>query len=537
MAILPLLSKAQINNGKISGLIRDAQNKALPGATLILQEKGDTTIKKASLADTDGAFDFKNLPQGDYVLICSYVGFHPYKSGLISISETQSVLRLPVIVLWSSTPKTLNEVVVTAKKPLIEQEIDRTIVNVDAMLSAAGSHALDVLSKSPGVIVGSNDDISLNGKRNVLVLIDNKPTYMSAQDLASYLRSLPGAILDKVELISNPPARYDAAGRAIINIVLKKNRAAGFNGSVNLGYNQGVYGRQNHSILLNYRTKRFNLFTNNSYNLDRNFSDETYTRYFSTDRGLLQSTIQQSSQFSNVSNGWNGRIGMDYFVSPKTTLGIQITGSIRPRRDRLDYTSSQYSSLLQPDSVTRGYTDGQYQFTNSGINMNLSHKFHSTGKQLTADLDVLQYKANTAQQSPIYTYLPSGLLVNLQHQAFVIPSTVRIIAGKLDYTHPLAGKAEFSAGFKTSVVATDTESDWFNQAGDGLRQDYRKSNHFQYTENINAAYINLKKYWSRWAIQTGLRLENTQAKGHQLTNPFTVDSTFHRNYSIAVFIL
>jgi len=531
LATRPFLGKAQVTNGKISGLIRDAQNKALPGATLILQQRADSTRKKASLSDADGAFDFKNLPQGDYVLSCSYVGFLPYNSGLLSITESQTVLRLPVIILQSSTPKTLNEVVVTAKKPLIEQKLDRTIVNVDAMLTAAGSHALDVLAKSPGVMVGANDDISLNGKRNVLVLIDDKPTYLSAQDLASYLRSLPGGLLDKVELISNPPARYDAAGGAIINIVLKKNRAAGFNGSVNLGYNQGVYGRQNHSLLLNYRTKRVNLFTNSSYTLDQNFSDETYSRYFYTDAGLLQSTIQQTSRSSYVSNGWNGRIGMDYFVSPKTTLGIQVTGSTRPRTDRLDYTSNQYTSLTQLDSVVRGYTDGRYQSTNSGINLNLSHKFDSTGKQLTADLDVLQYKANTAQLAPINTYLPTGQLTSSQDRAFIIPSSVQIIAGKLDYTQPMVGKAEFSAGLKTSLVMNDTESGWFNQTGDGMKQDYGKSNHFQYRETINAAYVNLKKYWSRWAIQTGLRLENTQSKGHQLANPASVDTTFRRHYT------
>ncbi|HSC36683.1 MAG TPA: Plug domain-containing protein, partial [Chitinophagaceae bacterium] len=118
-----------------------------------------------------------------------------------------------------SKPDTLRTVVVTAKKKWVEQKLDRTIINVDAMITAAGSNALEVLTKSPGVMVDMNGNISLNGKHNVLVLIDDKPTYMSAQDLADYLRSLPAGILDKIELMSNPPARYDASGSAIINIV------------------------------------------------------------------------------------------------------------------------------------------------------------------------------------------------------------------------------------------------------------------------------------------------------------------------------
>ncbi|WP_338871871.1 outer membrane beta-barrel protein [Spirosoma sp. SC4-14] len=529
--ISPTPSYAQLALGKISGIIRDAQNRALRGATILLQPKQDSSSTKAVLSDTDGAFSFKNLLPGDYVLRCSYVGFQLYQSGMLSITASQPTLRLPIIVLQSSAPKALNEVVVTAKKPLIEQKIDRLVVNVDAMLTAAGSHALDVLAKSPGVMIGSNDDISLNGKRNVLVLIDDRPTYMSAQDLANYLRSLPGGLLDKVELISNPPARYDAAGGAIINIVLKKNRAAGFNGSLNLGYNQGVYGRHNHAIQLNYRTKRFNLFTNSSYSLDRNFSDETYSRYFYSDAGPLQSTIQQTSRSTYTSNGWNGRIGMDYFASPKTTVGILFSGSTRPRTDRLDYTSDQSDGLMQLDSIARGYTDGRYQSTNTGINVNLTHKVDSTGQLLTANVDYLTFQNNTTQISPIDTYRPDGQLISTQSRLFMIPSTVRIYAGKLDYTRPLAHKAEFSAGLKSSYVLTDTESDWFNQTDNGLRQDYGKSNHFRYAENITAAYINLKKEWARWSVQSGLRLENTQSIGHQLANPTTVDSTFHRNYT------
>ncbi|QHV95369.1 outer membrane beta-barrel protein [Spirosoma endbachense] len=524
-------TKAQSIRGKIGGLIRDTQNRALSGATVILQERQDSTTHQAGLSDADGKFAFKSLPKGDYLLRCSYVGFQPYKSGLLSITETQPVLQLPVIILQTSTPKTLSEVVVTAKKPLVEQKIDRLIVNVDAMLTAAGSNALDVLAKSPGVMVNTNDDISLNGKRNVLVLIDDRPTYMSAQDLAAYLRSLPGGLLDKLELISNPPARYDAAGGAIINIVLKKNRATGFNGSLNLGYNQGVYGRSNNSLLLNYRTKKFNIFTNSSYSRDRNFSEETYSRYFYSDAKSLQSTILQTSRSSYTSNGWNGRIGMDYFASPKITIGILFTGSTRPKSDRLDYTSNQYTELMQLDSVSRGYINGLYQSKNTGINVNLSHKFDNRGKLLTANIDYLNFQSSTNQFSPIDTYRPDGQLAGTQERFFAIPSTVRIYAGKVDFTQPLAGKSEFSAGLKSSYVMTDTESNWLNQTGDGPVPDYGKSNHFQYTESINAAYVNLKKEWSRWGIQTGLRLENTQSKGHQLANPTTVDSTFHRSYS------
>lgn len=525
------LSEAQIGNGKISGIIRDGQNQASVGATVVLIAKQDSSIKKALLSDTDGAFSFKNLSKGNYLLKCTFIGFQPYASGILTIPETRTDLQVPVIILKASASKTLQEVVVTAKKPLTEQKIDRLVVNVDAMLTAASSNALEVLAKSPGVMIDLNDNISLNGKHSVLVLIDDRPTYMSTQDLGAYLRSLPGGVLDKIELISNPPARYDAAGGAIINIVLKKNRASGFNGSLNLSYNQGVYGRSNDALLLNYRTKKMNVSSNIGYGLDQNFSNETYDRHFYASDGTLKNSYLQSSRSSYKSNGWNGRLGMDYYLSRKTTLGVLFTGSIRPKTDQLNYTSRQYNNLMQLDSITNGYTNGVYKSNNVGVNMNLLHKFDSTGKVLAANIDYLNYRSNTNQFSPFTTYNADELVLNTQNHQFLVPSTVRILAAKIDYTHPLAGKAEWSAGIKSSYVVNDVESNWLNQNLEGITPDYGKSNHFVYTENINSAYLNLKKEWSRWAAQVGLRIENTQSKGHQLANPTSPDSTFKRNYT------
>ncbi|MDB5091352.1 MAG: TonB-dependent receptor plug [Mucilaginibacter sp.] len=521
----------QNGTGKISGVVRDDQGKTLAGATIALQTDTVTTSKTIKIADKNGAFAFKNLVKGTYMITCTNVGFKAYSTGRLRIDETRQLIVLPVIVLQAANKQTLKEVVVTAKKPLIEQKIDRTIVNVDAMLTAAGSNALEVLSKSPGVIIGPNDDISLNGKNNVLILIDDKPTYMSAQDLAAYLRTLPGGVLDKLELMSSPPARYDASGGAIINIVLKKNKLSGFNGGISLGYNQGVYARTNNALNINYRTPKFNIFSNLSYSHDQNFSNETYNRYFFNNDGSSNSSIVQNSRYTYLSNAWNGRIGFDYFVSPKTTVGIMFTGSTRPKTDLLTYQSNQYNGSMQLDSVGRGYTDGNYQSKNFGINLNLQHKFDSAGRVLTIDLDHINFNSGSSQFSPADVYLPDGSLINDQQRLFTFPSNVNIYAGKIDYTHPLVGKAEFDAGFKSSYVSTDNHSNWFNRQGNNLVPDYGQTNHFRYDENINSAYVNLKKEWKRWGAQGGMRLENTLSKGHQLSNPAIADSSFTKRYT------
>lgn len=310
-----------------------------------------------------------------------------------------------------------------------------------------------------------------------------------------------------------------------INIVLKKNGAAGFNGALTVGYNQGSYGRTNDALNINYRTPKYNLFSNIGYNHDQNYSDQTFSRFFTGDH------MEQTSRYTYSAGGYNGRMGMDYFASPKTTIGFILSGSTRPRTDLLNYDASQYSAANQPDSTSRGYTSGRYQNQNYGINLNLQHKLDSTGKSLAINLDQLNYYATANQLSPEATYLPDGSPLSSAQRAFSFPSNIHIYSAKADYDQPLKGKADFSAGIKSSYVNTDNKSNWFDQQGDNFINNYSRSNHFRYTENINSVYVNIKKDWPRWSLQAGLRAEQTHAEGHQYANPASPDSSFSKQYT------
>lgn len=510
------------SQGSINGIVRDAQNKPVIGATVILH---DTIASQTGITNSDGAFAFAKLKNSSYLLAVKYIGFKPVTLGPIILDDAHRGVKLPPIILQPGNGQILREVVITSKKPMVEQQIDRTVVNVDAMITAASSNALNILAKSPGVTVDINDDIKLNGKNNVLVLIDDRPTYLSAQGLAAYLKSLPGGMLDKLELISNPPARYDASGNAVINIVLKKNQARGFNGALSLGYNQGSYARSNNAVNVNYRTAHFNLFGNLGYSHDGNYNNQTFSRYFA-DRSILQ-----NSNYSYLINGYNGRIGLDYFVSPKTTLGIIINGSIRPKSDELTFTNRQYNAAMQLDSTGRGSTTGDYTFKNYAVNVNLQHRFNDKGRVLTVNIDQLKYQTGGTQLSPLDVYLPDGTILSNEQRIFVQPSDVRIYAGKLDYTHPLAGKAQLDAGAKSSYVVTDNQLIWYDDVSGSLAPDYSKTNHFRYAENINSAYLNLKKEWQRWSVQAGLRLENTNADSRQFANPANPGAVFTKHYT------
>lgn len=281
----------------------------------------------------------------------------------------------------------LKEVIIKAKKPLFTHAIDRTIVNVDAMISSTTSNTLEVLEKTPGVSVNSNGDISLNGRSGVLVLINGRSTYLSGPDLAAYLKSIPGATLDKIELMDNPPARYDASGSAIINIRLKKNKIAGITGAVSLAGSQGRYARTNDAISLNYNTTKLGVYSNIGYNAEKTYTFDRFDRRFFNPAGDLTSTILLDNNIRSRRNGINVNTGVDYSLSPKTTIGAIFNLNTGNGSSVLDYMTQEL----------KGRTSNDQDRTNTGANINMVHRFNDKGHELAAEGNYLRYNAKGYQ--------------------------------------------------------------------------------------------------------------------------------------------
>ena len=512
-------------------MVTDVQSRPVAGATIGLYLFTDPTKKRTAVAREDGSFQFKNLPEGQYMLGISSIGFKNFTSSAITVGPGSPAIRLPVIVLALSRQPNLQEVVVSAHKPLVEYKIDRTIVNVDAMKDAVGNSALEVLEKSPGVTVDFNGDISLNGKGGVLVLIDDRSTYLSMQDLAAYLRSLPAGSLEKIELMSNPPSKYDASGSAIINLVLKKSRNPGINGNISLGYSQGNYSGFNQAINSTYRGKKFRVFGNLSYTGNESYNREQYQRFLYDPNGLPVSGLFMNSRYTVNSTAWNGRLGVDYFISPKTTVGLLLMGNTRPKTDRLVYGNNLFDDHMQPDSTGEGFTEGDYSWRNSGINLNIQHKLNDSGQSLTADFDHLKYTSFSSQFSPTWMYFPDGSLSSYKGLKMEIPSDMEIYSAKLDYTLPPGKDIRVDAGFKFSQVTTDNHSTWFNQSGNSFVPDENRTNHFIYKEQIHAVYASATREWKRWAVQGGLRMESVGLHGHLVGTATVKDSLVHQTYT------
>src|SRR6476620_455749 len=224
------------NTGTISGTVTDSMQRPLEGATVLLVTGAKDAPVKSALSDDKGAFVLEKIKFGTYKLIVSMTGFSKETGVTVILNEEKNTINVGIVKLMNAATN-LQGVTVTSQRAPVERRIDRTVVNADQMVSAAGTTALDVLERSPGVSVDNNGIISLKGKNGVTIVVDDKPTYLSGADLENYWRSLPASSVDQIELMTNPPAKYDAAGGGgVINIRLKRTKVKGFNGSLNTAY-------------------------------------------------------------------------------------------------------------------------------------------------------------------------------------------------------------------------------------------------------------------------------------------------------------
>ena len=513
---------------KLSGQVTNQSNDPIVGATVSLVNAKDSTAIMTAITDSKGHFSIGQIAKGVYRILISYIGFGRFRSDIIIVDAQHSDITLPLIVLHQ-TGKVLNEVSITGRKSFVENKIDRTVININGNPAAAGANALDALGIAPGVFVSPDGSISLNGKAGVIVYIDDKPTYLNGVDLANYLRALPASLLDKLELIPNPPAKYDASGDAgIIMIRLKKNKEAGFNGSVNLSYGQGIYGRTSESLNLNYHKDKINIFGSAGYATVKKRLSSDLTYQYENPDGSINSTLLTNSVNLNNSKSTNVRLGFDYSASKNTTFGILLNGIINPAPNNNDITNIILNSSLGVDSSIIANNFSNNKKKNGIVNVNFDHKFDTTGTSLTVNLDYIKYHSTSDQKFQNNIYNAQDGLVNQELLLADLPADIDIYSAKADFTRPFK-HGRVDAGVKSSFTNTNNAATYFNIVDGQSIPDYTKTNAILYKENINAAYVNYNQTFNRFEVQAGIRIENTNATGHQLGNAVTRDSTFKRN--------
>ena len=522
-------------NGKITGSVKDASMKSIHSATVSLLKSRDSSVAKFVATGKDGQYEFLDIADGKYFVSVSNVGYAKVVSATFEISSSNATINVPVLVI-SEQAKDLGGVTVTAKKPFIEARPDKTIVNVDASPTSAGATVLELLEKSPGITVDNDGNISLRGKAGVIIMIDGKPTYLSSTDLANLLKNMPASQLEQIEIMTNPSAKYDASGNSgIINIKTKKGKASGFNGSVMAGITTSffktgdalyVIPKSQNSINFNYRKNKFNLFGNYNPNFYNGRGNLNIERKFFDDNGDLAGYSDVATKFKFGNNNHTLKLGVDFFADKKNTFGAVASGFMFNGHPTPVTINTLSDANHEETSSMVSNTENRIDFNNFSGNFNYRHVFDTTGTELTVDLDYIGYRntSNMLLTTEFYDEMhqqSSDPLLLKGH----LPSDINIYSIKSDYTHPFKG-GRLEAGIKSSYVKTDNIVDYQRLYADQWVPDSR-SNHFIYDENINAAYVTLNKQIKKWSLQGGLRVENTIAKGYQVTN----DSTFKRNFT------
>ncbi len=506
LLLLLLIATSIVSQAQhINGQAKDENAAPLAGVTVSLMKASDSSIIKLAVTRPDGVYHFSGMPEGNYKVLASYVGYKPaFSPGFVLGSTDVTVPELKL----SKITGALGNVTVTSTRPMVEVKADKTILNVEGTINAVGSNALELLRKSPGVLLDKDENISLAGKNGVQVYVDGRSTPLSGLDLANYLKSLQSSQIEAIEIITNPSAKYDAAGNAgIINIKLKKNKALGTNGSINAGWNISTNARYNAGASLNYRNKNINIFSNYSFTYGQNKQSISFRR------SLLDSVFDQQGTIMPVSKAHNFKVGADYFINKKNSAGIMVNGTMS------DPTETNYSKTFISNTTTNEVdrilvADNKNRTKRHNANINLNYNYTDPkGTSLAVNADRGTYHLENDQFQPNYYYDATGQIkLGSSVYHMLSPARININSMKADYEQNFM-KGKLGIGAKSAWVKTDNDFQRYNVNGSAEDLDKDRSNHFIYKEKINAGYVNYNRQYKTFMIQAGLRVENTVSEG------------------------
>ena len=493
----------------ISGKVLDSEtNQTLEYATIVL-ENAETKKITGGITDKDGTFKV-TTSKGTYNITIEYIGLEPKK---ISNKLVNSNVNLGVISLKVDA-NSLDEVEVIAEKSTVEIRLDKKIYNVGKDMTIKGGTASDVLDNVPSVNVDAEGAISLRGNENVRILIDGKPSAMVGLNGTDALRNLPADAIEKVEVITSPSARYDAEGTAgILNIVLRKGKITGFNGSVNttIGHPE-LYGINGN---LNYRTKKVNIFSNLGYR-HRQGPGNSQSYFTNLNNGVITDFRDEDRVFDRKSNNYNGSIGMEYYINKNSS----ITGTFFYRNSKDDDIATNNTNFFDVNRNLVGFENRIENEKEDGENkqysLNYTNNFKGKGEKLSIDL----------QYSDDYESEPALITVNnilSEQNSQVTTSENKLL--QIDYVLPIGENSQFEAGHKSDLQ--DLSSDFRVRDGNGLPLATDPSNAIEFKQNIYAFYTQFGSKINKFSYLLGLRTEITDID----LNVITTNQVSDKNYT------
>ncbi|NJN35344.1 MAG: TonB-dependent receptor [Saprospiraceae bacterium] len=505
----------------IQGRIADEKQQPVPFASVALIAAKDSHLIKGALTDESGVYAIPSVSAGSFRILTTTLGFEKNYSPVFDLSAENKNATIDVTLKVAS--QMLDAAVVTATRPLFEQKADKLVMNVANSPVAAGGTVMEILTKIPGVIV-MNEQVRLSNNQTPQIWIDGKPSQYA--DVNAALRDMPGDQVDRIEVITQPGAKFDAAGGPILNIILKRDAELGFTGTASMTIggsrydqsevNQGTlnYYRLVPSLNLNYRGGGWNVFGSYSFANRRSFNAINVSRFIGDE------VYKQDNYTGFGVNFHNYRLGADYFVSKKTTVGVILRGWSRDATNEgsnlTDVFNKDETQLLQSFFTNSDLESDRLSYA---TNANLKHEFNpKTGHALNFDVDYSHFDTRDITNYLIFKNEPNSVRSPSQ-QNLVQP--IDIWVGKIDYTLPIDSTFKIETGAKSSFAAIDNDLKFYR----GVELQPNQSNDFLYKENINAGYVNVSKTIGKVELNGGLRAEQTVVKGTSMTK-----SVLDRNY-------
>ncbi|MGF7024703.1 MULTISPECIES: TonB-dependent receptor domain-containing protein [Sphingobacterium] len=508
---------------KVTGKVLVENNVPLASATAYLMKAKTTVILKAVVTDENGEYQFSDIQAGSYYVDVKMVGYTANKSNVFDISKSD--YKIPTILLNTDTRK-LQEVAVEGKRPMVESKPGKLVLNVENSPLAAGNNALDIVQRAPGVSLDNNNNLQLMGQSGVSVTIDGRQTYMSGEQLVNFLKSTDGNQIKSVEVITTRAAKDDAEGAVgTINIVLKKNRMEGFNGTFNMTAGRGEKFRGNSSLSLNYKKNNTTVFGSYAY------SNEKSHRKLLLDRVIQnkgeKTYFKQRSVLDEKEQNHSYRFGVEQRTSARNTLTVQFNGSNNIEYNDNDSKTNVGKSFTTLDSLLISTSQFKELFDRYSANLNNEFRIDSNGRKLTLDLDWSKFKSSKGVgYNNQYFDGQMDAITPEEIQRSRMPIGIDIYVAKLDYEQPLSKVSKLEMGAKYSNVTSDNDLTFEDFLNNSWINNEKRTNHFVYKEQIAAGYIDYNNTIGKWGLKVGARGEYTFSDGNSLT----LNKQVKRNY-------
>ncbi|MEH6408763.1 MAG: TonB-dependent receptor, partial [Leeuwenhoekiella sp.] len=492
----------------VKGKVTDTGNTPVEFCNIMLLKAADSTFIKGAVTEDNGSFIIESLDPDQYIIKSSFVG---YKDNYTEPFTLKGDFTVPVIRLEEDS-ENLDEVVLNYKKPTIQRKIDRLVYNVENTVVSSGN-TYDILRKTPGVIIQQDNLLIKNSPATVY--INDRRVYLSSTELRSLLEGFSGENVKSIEVITNPPAKYDAQGGAILNITTSKNLSIGYKGSVYGSNTIAILPKYSMGTSQYYKTKGVDLFANYSYNTRSDFKDDdSYINYFAAD-GLPDSQWKTNFDKTTRKNSHSLNTIFDFTLNEKNSLSISSNILYTPKENSdIAVNTNIYNTQNTLDSLFTTKSKLNDDRTNLLFNATYKSKLNDKGAELTVSGNYIRYDDQQTQSVTTNYFLPQG--DPLRTNSFFTDSDQEndIFTGQIDIS--TQGASTFETGLKFTSSTSQSGYDFYNTEGGSLDYDSSLSDTFKYDEQIYAGYASVNKDWNSWSIKAGIRAEYTDIEGNSL---------------------